>query len=167
MKKLMLLAILAGASWWYFIGGRTIAEEHVNRFYRELEAATLSRNPEALCALLADDFQTTGTIDMGGRRATSTQNKAQACEAYVAMYANFEQLGNKMGGLLQLDSNYKINNIAIQPDGKSAIVDYSASLDVAGTLMNIRSRSTDTLIRRNGKVLMLRSEGKGSIRSGG
>lgn len=167
MKKLIVLAILGGAGWWYFIGGRTLAEEHVNGFYRELEAATLSRNPEAICALLADDFQTTGTVEIGGRRGTSTQNKAQACAAYVAMYENFEKLGDKMGGLLQLDSNYKINSIAIQPDGKSAIVDFSSSLDVAGTLMNIRSRSTDTLIRRNGKVLMLHSDGKGSIRSGG
>jgi hypothetical protein len=33
--------------------------------------------------------------------------------------------------------------------------------------MNIRGRSTDTLIRRNGKTLLLRSEGTGSIGSGG
>jgi hypothetical protein len=72
-----------------------------------------------------------------------------------------------MGGMLQLDSSYKINSVAIQPDSKSATVDFSSSLDVAGTIMNIRSRSTDTLIRRNGKVLMLRTEGKGRIFSGG
>jgi hypothetical protein len=72
-----------------------------------------------------------------------------------------------MGGMLQLDSSYKINSIEIQPDGKSALVDYTSSLDVAGTIMNIRSRSTDTLIRRNGKVLMLRSDGTGSVSSGG
>lgn len=167
MKKFILLALLGGAGWWYFIGGRTITEEHVTRFYQELEAATLSRNPEALCALLAEDFQSTGTVEIGGRRGTSTQDKAQSCQAYTAMYETFEQLGNRMGGIVQLDSNYKINSIAIQSGGKSALVDFSSSLDVAGTIMNARSRSTDTLIRRNGKVFMLRSEGKGSIRSGG
>lgn len=167
MKKFLLLAILAGAGWWYFIGGRTITEAHVVRFYQDLEAATLSRNPEALCALLDNDFQTVGTIDMGGRRTTSTQDKAQTCASYSEMYKNFALLGDKMGGMLQLDSSYKINNIVIQPDSKSATVDYSASLDVAGTIMNIRSHSTDILIRRNGKVLMLRSEGKGKIWSGG
>lgn len=167
MNKLVLLALLGGAGWWYFVGGRTISEEHVHRFYQQLEAATLSRNPQALCALLADDFETTGTLEIGGRRTTSTNNRAQSCEAYTAMYENFAMLGERMGGIVQLDSTYAINHIAIQPDRKSAVVDFSSSLDVAGTLMNIRSRSTDTLIRRNGKMLMLRSEGRGSVRSGG
>jgi hypothetical protein len=167
MRKVVLLAILAGVSWWYFIGGRTITEAHVERFYRDLEHATLSRNPEALCALLDEDFQSVGTVSMAGQRSTVQQDKAQACEAYDEMYENFALLGDKMGGMLQLDSGYKINSIAIQSDSKSATVDFSSSLDVAGTIMNIRSRSTDTLIRRNGKVLMLRSEGKGRIWSGG
>jgi hypothetical protein len=167
MRKFLLLAILAGAGWWYFIGGRTISEAHVERFYQDLEHATLSRDPQALCALLDEDFQSVGTISMGGRRETVEQDKAQACEAYVEMYKNFALLGDKMGGMLQLDSSYTINSVAIQPDSKTAMVDFSSSLDVAGTIMNLRSRSTDTLIRRNGKVLMLRSEGKGRIFSGG
>ncbi|MET0536011.1 MAG: nuclear transport factor 2 family protein [Steroidobacter sp.] len=167
MKKLFLLAILGGLSWWYFVGSRTIAEEHVTKFYQDLEHATLSRNPEAICTMLAEDFETVGTVSAGGRRTTSTQNKTQACESYKALYETFEQLGNRMGGMVQLDSSYKIHSISIRPDGKSAVVDYWSSLDVAGSLMNIRSRTTDTLIRRNGKVLILRSEGKGSIRTGG
>lgn len=167
MKKFLMIAILAGAGWWYFIGGRTITEAHVERFYQDLEHATLSRNPEALCALLDEDFQGIGTISMGGRRETVEQNKAQACQAYDEMYKNFALLGNKMGGMVQLDSGYTINSIAIKPDGKSATVDFSSSLDVAGTIMNLRSRSTDILIRKNGKVLMLHSEGKGKIFSGG
>ena len=105
MRKFVLLAILAGAGWWHFIGGRTIDETHVQQFYQDLEHATLSRDPQALCKLLDNDFQSVGTISMGGRR-----------------------------------------------------VDFPSSLDVAGTLMNIRSRSTDTL---------LRTEGKGRIFSGG
>jgi Domain of unknown function (DUF4440) len=167
MRKFLLLAILIGAGWWYFIGGRTLSEGQVVRFYQDLQAATLSRNPEALCALLDDDFETVDTAEIGGRSETSTHDKAQTCQAYDDLYKSFEQLGDKMGGMLQLDSSYSIDNIEIQPDGKSAIVDYSFSLDVAGSIMNIRSRSTDTLIRRNGKVLMLRSEGESSISSGG
>jgi hypothetical protein len=168
MKKfILLIAILAAAGWWYFVGGRRISEDHVTRFYQEFEAATLSRNPDALCALLSDDFESSGTVEIGGRTGASTQNKTQACRAYAAMYDNFEKLGDKMGGMLQLDSSYKINSIEIQPGRKSVIVDVSSSLDVAGTIMNIHSRSMDTLIRRSGKTLMLRSEGTGSIHSGG
>ena len=167
MRKIVLLAILAGGSWWYFIGSRTITETHVVKFYQDLEHATLGRNPEALCALLAEDFKAMGTVSMGGRRETATQDRAQTCEGYSSLYQSFEMIGQKMGGMVQLDSSYTINSIAIQPDGKSAIVDYKSSLDVAGTIMNIRSRSTDPLIRRNGKVLMLHSEGKAKIFSGG
>jgi hypothetical protein len=167
MRKILLLAILAGAGWWYFIGGRTITEGHVVRFYQELERATLSRNPEALCAMLDEDFESVGIIDMGGQSVESTQNKVETCEGYTDMYQNFALLGDKMGGMVQLDSSWEIKSVEIEPDGKSATVDFFSSLDVAGRLMNIRSRSTDTLIRRNGKVLMLYSEGKGSIRTGG
>jgi len=167
MKKVLLLAILAGAGWWYFIGSRTISEAHVVRFYQDYEHALLSRNPEAICGMLADDFQAISTTSVGGRRETSTQNKVQTCEAYNALYQSFAQIGDKMGGMLQLDSKYSIESVKIQSDSKSAIVDFKSSLDVAGTIMNIRSRSTDTLIRRNGKVLMQHSEGKAKIFSGG
>jgi hypothetical protein len=166
MKKLILLALMAAAGWWYFIGGRTLTEAHVHEFYRNLEIATLQREPEALCSLLADDFTSTGTVSMGGRRQTQTQDKEQTCQAYRDLYASWEKLGEAMGGMLQLDSNYEVHSIVISADSENATVDFSSSLDVAGSIMNIRSRSNDTLIRRNGKVMLLRSEGKGSISSG-
>jgi len=167
MRKFLLLAILAGAGWWYFIGGRTITEGHVVRFYQELERATLSRNPEALCAMLDEDFESVGTVEMGGQSVETAQTKEETCEGYTDLYQSFAMLGDKMGGMVQLDSSWEIKSVEIESDGKSATVDYFSSLDVAGSIMNIRSRSTDTLIRRNGKVLMLRSEGTGSIRAGG
>lgn len=166
MKKLILLALVATAGWWYFIGGRTLTEAHVQEFYRNLEVATLQRQPEALCSLLADDFTSTATISAAGRRHTETQDKAQACQGYRDLYASWEKLGQAMGGMLQLDSSYEVHSIVISADGETAAVDFSSSLDVAGSIMNIRSRSNDTLIRRNGKVMLLRSDGKGSISSG-
>ena len=33
MKKIVLLVVLAGLGWWYFIGGRTLTEEGVYDFY--------------------------------------------------------------------------------------------------------------------------------------
>lgn len=167
MKKVLLAVVLAAAGWWYFIGGRTLTEDQVRTFYAEQERVTLERDPKALCALLAADFQTTGAVAVGGRTTHTSQNRQQVCDAYVSLYATFDKLGEKMGGILQLDSKYEIHDIALASNKKTATVDISTSLDVAGTIMNIRSRSTDTLIRRNGKVLMLRSEGTGSVRSGG
>ncbi|AYQ29016.1 MULTISPECIES: hypothetical protein [unclassified Polaromonas] len=163
MKKLILLALVAAGAWWYFAGGRKLSDEHVRAFYRGVEVATLERKPQDLCALLADNFESTGTVTIGGQSHTETQNKAGACAAYQGLYESWEKLGEKMGGTLQLDFSYTVHSVAISPDNKTATVDISSSLDVAGSIMNIRSRSTDTLIRRNGKVLLLRSESKGFI----
>ncbi|WP_423708317.1 nuclear transport factor 2 family protein [Undibacterium sp. WLX3042] len=166
MKKVILLVLIVAGGWWYFIGGRKLSDDHVNGFYRDLEIATLQRQPDAICALLAPDFQSTGSVSTAGNRQTVNQNKQQACDAYHDLYSTWEKLGEKMGGMLQLDSQYTIHSISLSPDGKTATVDVSSSLDVAGTLMHIRSRSTDTLVRRNGKVLLLHSSGLGSVGAG-
>jgi len=166
MKKLLFIAILAGAAWWYFVGGRSITEAQVNDFYRATEAATLARKPDDLCNLLAEDFTSSGTVALGGQRRAQSQSKSQVCEGYVALYEAWDKLGEKMGGTLQLDSTYEIHSIEVAPDKKTAKVDISSSLDVAGSLTNIRSRSTDTLVRRGGKVLLLRSEGTASVGAG-
>jgi hypothetical protein len=168
MKKVLLFVIVAGAGgWWYFIGGRNLTEDHVNAFYDKLQTATLDRKPDDLCALLADNFESSGTVEVGGRKSPpQTQNREQTCEAYAKLYDQFDKMGDKMGGIMQLDSNYEIHSISITPDKKSASVDMSYSLDVGGSIMHIRSRSTDVLIRRNGKVMMLRSDGDGRIWTG-
>jgi hypothetical protein len=164
MKKIILLALVLGGGWWYFVGGRQLSDDRVNGFYQQWERATLERKPQDLCDLLADDFESQGTMVVGGRaQSTGPQNKELTCEAYRGLYDTWEKLGEKMGGLLQLDSQYTVHSIVLSADRKTATVDFSSSLDVGGSIMNIRSRSTDTLVRRNGKVLMLRSQGQGSI----
>lgn len=166
MKKIILVVLIAFAAWWYFIGGRKMTEVHVTEFYRSLEVATLERKPDALCALLADDFKSTDTAVIQGVKVADENDKTQTCEAYRELYATWAKLGEKMGGMLQLDSDYKLHSISISADRKSATVDVSSSLDVAGSITNIRSRSTDTLVRRNGKVMMIRSEGTSSVSAG-
>ena len=166
MKTILLLIVLAGAGWWYFVGSRTINEGQVTGFYQAQQAATLERKPEVLCALLADDFSATGSIALAGSSRNESVTRQQLCDGYVDMYAAWEKLGSAMGGEVQLDSHYDIHAIEIAPDKKSATVDISMSLDVAGNLTNMRSRSTETLVRRNGKVLLLRSEGTASVGAG-
>lgn len=166
MKKIILVVLIAVATWWYFIGGRKMNEAHVTEFYRNLEAATLERKPDDLCALLADDFRSIGTAVIQGVKVTDENSKAETCEAYRELYAAWAKLGEKMGGMLQLDSDYEIHSISFSPDRKSATVDISSSLDVAGSITNIRSRSTDSLVRRNGKVMLIRSEGISSVSAG-
>ncbi|WAK03611.1 hypothetical protein [Methylobacter sp. YRD-M1] len=167
MKKLILIApLVAAAGWWYFVEGRTLTEDNVLAFYKQQEAATLSRHPEELCAQMDDEFQAIGDVAFQDQERRDRINKEQACQSVRDMYKSFDDLGDKMGGTLQLDYGYSIHKIDISPDRKSAVVDVSYSLDVAGSIMHIRSRGTDTLIRRNGKMLVLRSEEKATLESG-
>jgi hypothetical protein len=163
MKIVLLLVILGATAWWYFIGGRTLSDADVRQFFVEQEVATLHRAPDELCGLLDSSFALVVSASTASPALAGGSNKQQMCEQYKQMFSTFETLGEKMGGILQLDYGYEIHMIEIAPDRKSAKVDVSYSLDVAGSIMNIRSRSTETLIRRNGKVLMARSEGGASF----
>jgi hypothetical protein len=166
MKKIVLFVLAAAGAWWYFVGSRTLSEESVLSFYQQQEAATLSRDPEKLCALLDEAFQAK-VIAVPGSTRGGEANRAQTCDGYRAMYQGFEALGDKMGGILQLDYNFTLHKIELAPDKKSATVDVSYSLDVAGSIMHIRTRSTETIIQKLGKPLMIRSEGTSGLTSGG
>jgi hypothetical protein len=167
IKKLILVVLVAGLAWWYFIGGRRITEEHARQYYQNIDHATGKRDPELLCGLLDSNFHSEMVVSTLAGRVADSQDKKQACEAYVELYKSFEMIGQRMGGIVQLDTHYEIHSVEISADSKTAVVDMSYALDVGGAIMNIRSRSTDTLVRRNGRVLMLRTEGRGTIGSGG
>lgn len=163
MKALLLVVVIAVGAWWYLIGGQKLSEADVRGFYRDYEAAMLERKPDALCALLAEKFESTGVVMSGGASRSTSQTRGQACDSYRDMYAVWDTLGEKMGGTLQLDSDYKIIDLQIAPDARSATVEITSSLDVAGSVMNLKSHTRDTLIKKNGKVLILKSEGTGSV----
>ncbi|WP_028452589.1 nuclear transport factor 2 family protein [Chitinilyticum aquatile] len=150
-KILLVVALLAAAGWWYFVASRSISVEQARDYYAQYEQAMLSRDPKAMCALLADDFQ--GSSNLGNI------NKKSTCADQEEFFSTIEQLGEKMGGMMQLDSRYEIQSVVLSPDKKQATVILSSELDVGGSIINIKAQTTDTLIRRNGKVLLLRSEG--------
>lgn len=85
-------------------------------------------------------------------------DKAQACEGYHETYRLFKTIGDRLGGMAQLDYKQEIKKIEIAADRKSAIVEMRYSLDVAGSVMKLRTLSTETLVRRNGKVLLSHSD---------
>lgn len=164
-KLLVLIVALVGGSWWYFQGGRVLSEESVTQFYQQHTIATLSRKPEALCSQLATDFQSSVVMFAGGGRTLQEANKEQTCEALSAMFDNFEMLGEKMGGILQLDYDHRIKEITLSKDKKMATVETTFTFDVAGSIMNMQGSSVDTLVRRNGRVMVLQSEGKTQVSS--
>jgi hypothetical protein len=169
MKTLLLVILACVAGWWYFIGGRKLDETLVRDYYRQSQQATLNHDHQALCDMLSETFTSTAQLALGPQQARGdgSVDKAKTCDGWRDLFASWQKLGEKMGGELQLDAAHEIHSIKLADDRKSATVDISASLDVAGTIMNIRSRTQDVLIRRNGRVLMMRSNGNASITSGG
>ena len=166
MKKIVLLLCLAGAGWWYFVASNRLSEEDVRDFYAAQTVATLDRKPEELCKLLADDYSSKITTSVAGQRTTSDHDKGAACQNAHDLYESFDKIGEKMGGVVQLDFNQGLDSIAIAPDRKSATIETRFTFDVASALMNMKGTSTDVLVRRHGKTLMLSSEGKVSLSNG-
>ncbi|MEY4763588.1 MAG: hypothetical protein RI907_261 [Pseudomonadota bacterium] len=161
----LFLALVSLAGWWLLVGGRTINRDQVRAYYRDYEMATLARQPDALCNMLDDRFKSSGSIAFGEFSVPNSpeQDKAATCTGLKDLYETWEDLGDKMGGILTLESRHVINEITISPDGRSAEVDIVTSLDVGGTIMRLRSHTVDTLVRRNGVVKMIRSEGEGRM----
>jgi hypothetical protein len=164
-KKLVLLAGACAAAWWFFIGGRAIDESHVRGFYDQQMHATLSRDPKALCEMLASDFVGEAVEISVRNRVRNVQDRAQACKSYDELYASMDKLGQSMGGIMQIDYDHEITDIQLADDHKSAVVQTRYTLDLGGTIINMSGTSTDTLIRRNGKVRVQRSEGKVTTRT--
>ncbi|TDU25692.1 hypothetical protein DFR24_4137 [Panacagrimonas perspica] len=167
MGKFVLFVMLAGGgAWWYFVGGRTLTEDHVKAFYAEQTRATLNRNPEALCDMLASDFHGTAvSISLGGRKKIE-QNRGEACSAYHEFYDAAEALGEKMGGMVVLEYDQRITKLELAADRRSATVKTRFTFDIGGALINLRGTSTDTLERRNGKVRLSGSDGQVTTSSG-
>lgn len=163
MKKLIALVILiviATATWWFLIGGRTLSEARVNSFYQDVETAILEKDADTLCGKLATDFQGSGTLLFGEQQRSDQLNKTQACEDMAELQRNYDMLNKKMGGMLAVSHNHMIHRISLSPDKRTAAVEITHTLNVGGNLLSVNTHSTDTLIRKNGKTLLLQTQGE-------
>ena len=166
MNRLVLLLLVFGGGWWYFHGGRVIGDADVRDFYQLDEMALLKRDPDALCSFLAPDYRSEETaITLEGRQ-TESGDKAKSCEAYRQLFQSFEQIGAAMGGMVQLDHDYSVDRILLAPDRKSATAETRFRLNVAGSVMQFGGATLDTLIRRNGKMLLFSRQSKVRVISG-
>jgi ketosteroid isomerase-like protein len=152
MKKLVLLVVLAALAWWYFDGSRKLSEEAIREHYQEQLEATASFDTERLCAAMADDYRVTDVSQGLQGQQKLTMDKAQACDALSQSLGMFKQLSDASGGKFRLDIGYEIKSITVSADRKSASVEGISTFKLGDRLV-ARTRGTDRLIRRNGKIL--------------
>ena len=162
---LVLVAVAALASWTYFVGSRHISDADVKKQY-EQEAVWLDGGKDAeICAAFDDRYvgQIASISSAGG--VLETTDKAQSCAALAAFFVSLKKLNDKAGGGVVINSSTSLQKIVISPDKLTATVTLRSQIKV-GTeqklMMTMTSEGTDTLIKRDGKVLRLRAEGKTS-----
>lgn len=165
MKKLILLAVLAGLAWWYFDGSRRLTENMVRQNYQvELEAM---RNFDAplLCKRVSDDFQATDTINSGDGPVEKHLDKQSYCHELTQSIEAMRRLSHMSGGRMTLDIDTQIKSITLAANHKSASVELVSTMRL-GDMTLARSRGTETLIRRNGHILSIGGEFKSWAYSG-
>lgn len=167
MKKILIVTIILGAGlWWNLVGGRTISEADIDEYYQNETKATLQRNPDELCGLLAEDFQLEVEVFSSQGKIQVSYNREEMCEHFTKTYESIQTIGERLGGMAQLDFSRNVDDVTIAEDKKSASVEASYTFNVAGSVVKLNGATTDTLIRRNGKTLLLHRTGTETMNSG-
>ena len=159
MKKIVLLVVLAGLGWWYFVGGRTLTEEGVRKHYDEQSAAMARFDADALCAMLHDDYAGKEVSFTPAGTVKATVNRQQACDNIGMAFEPMKKLSGIAGGQAGISFVNKISKITLSDDGKTATVEGEGRFSIAGSLL-IKSKYTEELVRHNGGILHLRSDAK-------
>ena len=157
MKKLILLAILAGLAWWYFDHSRRMTEADIRASYAADVDAMLRFDGEFLCARMSDDYAGSETSPQDD--TDEHFDKAHQCQRIKQSIAAMQQLSMATDGRLALKIDYEIKAIELSPDRKRAAVQ-SVSTAKLGDMTIGRDRTTDHLIRRNGRIFSIASEAK-------
>lgn len=160
IKKILIVAIFLVGALWYWHERTTLSERKVLAYYDQIGEVLEAREPEGVCKLLAEDYQGSDSSSFGEEQgAERLFDRTQACSATREMFARFNDGADKnMSSLLNFKYSYKVNSIQLSPDKKSATVDINYSLATSGNFMQIEAHSIDTLIRKKGKTLLLRSK---------
>jgi len=162
MRIFFILAIIAGALWFYFIGGRTLDEQQVKNAYASYWSAFDSGDQKAACDLFAKEFSATIKTRAPTGMVNETATKEAACKGITEFYAMKDSMAQKAGEELYVNIEYTVDGISIAPDKKSATARVTSEIRI-GTekrlFLKINEVQTDTLKRELGKTQFVATEG--------
>lgn len=158
MKKLILLAVLAGLAWWYFDQSRRMTETHIRESYAADMDAMRRFDADSLCARMSDDYEGT---ESSRQQDDETQHfdKAGQCARIRESLSGMQRISAATGGRLAMEIDYEIKSIELSPNRKQATVQ-SVSTARLGGMTLARERTTDHLVRRHGRILSVASEAR-------
>jgi hypothetical protein len=165
MIKLVLAVVgLAVAGWYFVIDGSKLDEAMVRTFYEQQQHAVLSRDAEALCKQFAGNAVINAETLMMGQTQAQTLNNKTACDATRKTWKSFEEMGDKAGGILTIEYDYKIDSISISANHKRATIVTSNTLKMGEAFMQFRTTATEELVRNYRQVQLARSDSKTGVR---
>ncbi|MBU8974602.1 hypothetical protein JI752_000470 [Lysobacter sp. MMG2] len=159
MKKIVLAVALIAAAAWYFHFGRTMNESSVRKFYGDQTLLLAELDGEPLCKLMTDDYLVKDVSFNGSATERSEKRREEACADIKQSLTVLGKLSNASGGILHPMFEQKIDSIELSDGNKRATVK-GVSIGKIGDMTMVRSRFTETLIRRNGKILSQGGESK-------
>ncbi len=161
MRIPLLVILLCGALWYYFIEGRRMDEGRIRDAYALYWGAFYDDNRDAICNMFDKRFTATVTTMTPAGQVEETANKEVACDGTKKFFDMKKDMEEKIGQELFINTEYTIDNIELAPDRKSAKVAVSSEIRV-GTeqrlFMKINGVQTDTVIRDAGKIKFLSSD---------
>lgn len=158
MKKLLLCLLLAAAAAWYFFGRTGVSESDVRDFYQHQFEASNNGDVDGLCRMLASDFQGVNITHVGPRQLREVNDREETCDSLERFYEQMKKLHAIAGDEFRMDGDYTINGVEVAADGKSAAVKLRSVAKLGR--MRITSRSTDTVVRQHGRLVVRRSDAR-------
>jgi hypothetical protein len=119
MKKLILLAILAGLAWWYVDQSRRMTEAHIRESYAADLDAMRRFDADSLRARMSDDYEgTESSRQQGGE--DQHFDKAGQCARIRESLSGMQRISAATGGRMAMEIEYEIKSIELSPNHKQA-----------------------------------------------
>jgi len=159
MKKVLLVAVLVAAASWYFHFGRKMTDTSVRQFYNDQTELMLKLDGEPLCKLMADEYLVRDVAFSSSGTQRTERRRDEACSEVKQAMILFGKMSDASGGVLHPMIEQKIHSVELSEGNKRATVKGVSTASIGGITI-VRSRFTETLIRRNGRILSLGGESK-------
>lgn len=137
-----LVVVVAVGGSIYLHGGNKITESQVRALYLRADQALAAADDKPLCEMLSKDYVQTTITKTETEQVEQRYDRAQYCASLVESMGQLRQFREAFGGRMPLRYEQKVDSISIASDGRSAEVEVSAIVEMAGIRMVSRGRDT-------------------------
>lgn len=157
MSKVFLAICVAAGLYWYFVDSRVLSKSNIEGFYARMDVSMTEMNADELCKMLTPDYESVLTYMEDGKIKELHQDREDSCDAFDKMKETQRAL--RKVGRSQISYGREIYGFDLSKDKRVATVDLRYGMDIGG-LIGMHVIGTDTLVRKNGVVMIKRSESR-------